>query len=102
KASLDFETDEVRIILDENKVPVDIKVKERLDTHMLVEEFMLLANLQVGTYMNNRDNPKVPFIYRVHDLPDEERMTDFALMLKEMGFQFYMDSPQAIKSSIRR
>ena len=102
KASLEFETDEVKIILDENKVPVDIKIKERLDTHLLVEEFMLLANMQVGIFMTQRDTPKVPFIYRIHDLPDEERMTDFALLLREMGFQFHMDSPQAIKSSIKR
>lgn len=102
KSSLEFETDEVKIILDENKTPVDIRIKERLDTHLLVEEYMLLANLQVGTYMTNRDSPPVPFIYRVHDLPDEERMTDFALMLKEMDFQFHMDSPQAIKNSIKR
>lgn len=102
KNSVDFETDEIKIILDENKVPIDIKIKERLDTHLLIEEFMLLANLQVGTFMSQRDTPKVPFVYRVHDIPDEERMTDFALLLREMGFQFYMDSPQAIKSSIKR
>ncbi|MBY5956528.1 ribonuclease R [Membranicola marinus] len=102
KSSLEFETDEIKIILDEDKKPIDIKIKERLDTHLLVEEFMLLANKQVGTFMANRDKPNVPFIYRIHDLPDEDRMTDFALLLKEMGFQFYMDSPQAIKSSIKR
>lgn len=102
KLSLEFETDEVKIILDENKIPVDIKIKERLDTHLLVEEYMLLANQHVGTYMTNKDSPPVPFIYRIHDLPDQDRMNDFALMLSEMGFQFYMDSPQAIKSSIKR
>lgn len=102
KGSLEFETDEIKIILDEDKNPVDIKIKERLDTHLLVEEFMLLANQQVGTFMANRDKPNVPFIYRIHDLPVEERMTDFALLLKEMGFQFHMDSPQSIKSSINR
>ncbi len=102
KSSLEFETVEIKIILDEDKHPVDIRIKERLDTHLLVEEFMLLANQQVGTFMSNRDKPDVPFIYRIHDLPDEDRMTDFALLLKEMGFQFYMDSPEAIKSSIKR
>ena len=102
KSSLEFDTVEIKIILDEDKHPVDIKIKERLDTHLLVEEFMLLANQQVGTFMSNRDKPDVPFIYRIHDLPDEDKMTDFALMLKAMGFQFYMDSPQAIKASIKR
>src|SRR5690606_21093257 len=61
KLSLEFETDEVKIILDENKIPVDIKIKERLDTHLLVEEYMLLANQHVGTYMTNKDSPPVPF-----------------------------------------
>lgn len=102
KGSIEFESDEVKIILDEDKNPVDIQVKERLDTHLLVEEYMLMANKQVGAFMAHRDKPNVPFIYRVHDLPDQDRMTDFALLLKEMGFQFYMDSPNAIKSSIKR
>lgn len=102
KESVEFDSDEVQIILDDNNKPIDILVRERLDTHLLIEEFMLLANRQVGHFMNYRDKPNVPFVYRVHDLPDEEKMTDFASLLKEMGFQFYMDSPNAIKSSIKR
>jgi len=102
KESVEFDSDEVQIILDENKKPIDIKVLERLDTHLLIEEFMLLANRQVGHFMSHRDKPNIPFVYRVHDLPNEEKMTDFAMLLKQMGFQFYMDSPNAIKSSIKR
>lgn len=102
KESLEFDSDEVQIILDEKNKPVEIRVRESLDSHKLVEEFMLLANRQVGTFMSHRDKPEVPFIYRIHDLPDQEKMTDFALLLKGMGFQFYMDSPNAVKSSIKR
>src|SRR5699024_8253051 len=83
KESVEFDSDEVQIVLDENKKPIDIQVRERLDTHLLIEEFMLLANRQVGHFMAHRDKPNVPFVYRIHDLPDEEKMTDFALLPKE-------------------
>lgn len=100
--SIEFESDEIKILLDEAKKPVAIKIKERLDTHLLVEEYMLLANQQTGSFMAKRDKPEVPFIYRIHDLPDEDRMQDFALMLKEMGFHFATENNNSIKDSIKK
>ncbi|WP_236974590.1 ribonuclease R [Membranihabitans maritimus] len=101
EGSIEFESDEVKIILDENNNPIDIQIKERLDTHLLVEEYMLLANRHTGEFMARRAKPEVPFIYRIHDLPDEDRMMDFAILLKEMGFQFNTENPRAIKNSIK-
>ena len=83
KGALNFETHEVKFILDEKGVPVSVKVKERIDTNKLIEEFMLLANNRVAGYMQ-----KAPFfVYRVHDKPERERMEKLQEFLKLLGYQ---------------
>lgn len=75
KGALNFETNEVKFILNNEGKPISVKVKERIDTNKLIEEFMLLANQGVAEYM--KDAPF--FVYRIHDKPEPER----AEMLKE-------------------
>lgn len=66
-------TGEVEFILDENGKPLDIHPKESLITHNMIEEFMLLANRQVAHFMS--EHSKVPFfVYRIHDIPDINKM----------------------------
>lgn len=86
--SLDFDIPEVKVKLDQNGFPVEIKKRERLDSHRLIEEFMLLANQtvtrHVALYM--RENGRVPpFIYRVHEQPDKEKMDDFKEFVRALG-----------------
>ena len=100
--SIAFEAPEVQFELDENNHPVAIHTKERLDTHMLVEEFMLLANKEVAKYMTRKAHPPIPFVYRVHDLPDDEKLASYALFLKELGFQFLFDSPDQTRKSFNK
>ncbi len=103
EGSIDFDSEELKIVLDENNHPIKIIPKERLDAHMLIEEFMLLANRKVAEYMHNKDQTnEIPFVYRVHDLPDEEKMSDFSIFLGEFGFKFHSESPSAIRGSINR
>ncbi len=98
--SVDFNTDEVVFELDEKSKPIGIKVKERLDAHKLVEEFMLLANKEVATYIyKKRDKKKIPFVYRVHDLPDIEKLAEFANFSKEFGIKMKLDNPQQVAKS---
>jgi len=95
-----FESDEVKFILDEEKKPVGVYVKERLDTHLLVEDFMLLANRRVATYMATKNKgKKVPFVYRVHDLPDVDRLTDLALFMHEFDVKLDLSTPGKIAES---
>lgn len=76
--ALNFETYEVKFILDDEGKPIDVKVKERIDTNKLVEEFMLLANNGVAKYMKDADF----FVYRIHGKPETERVEKLQEFLK--------------------
>lgn len=87
--SLDFDLPEVKIQLDEKGVPVAIKKKTRLHSHRLIEEFMLLANKSVTEHVAERlrrDRRVPPFIYRIHEEPDAQKMEDFKLFVKALGY----------------
>jgi ribonuclease R len=87
--SIDFETPEVAFTLDEKGFPVAIKRKNRLDSHRLIEEFMLLANRTVTEHflkLSEADS-KLPFIYRVHEKPDQEKMTKFLNFLHALAIE---------------
>lgn len=105
-----FETQEVKFILDENKVPVGLFVKERKDAHMLIEDLMLLANKKVAEFMgkakkdstmeNKNANTNTAFVYRVHDIPDLKRLEEFGLTAKRFGYKLKLDSPGNISSEL--
>lgn len=82
--ALNFDTNEVKFILDETGKPVDVKVKQRIDTNKLIEEFMLLANNKVAEYVQSIDFPF--FVYRVHDRPDAERALKLRDFLHLLGY----------------
>jgi ribonuclease R len=102
--SISFETDEVQFELDDHGKPIEIYVKERNDAHMLVEDLMLLANREVASFIIEKEKggKTIPFIYRIHDTPDPEKIQDFAAMAKEIGFQFDSSSPDSITNSFNR
>ncbi|MCA9352730.1 ribonuclease R [Patescibacteria group bacterium] len=82
KGALNFETREVQFILDTDGAPVSVRVKERIDTNKLIEEFMLLANNRVATFMK-----KAPFfVYRVHARPELDRMEKLQAFLKLLDY----------------
>lgn len=101
--AIDFDMEEVRFRLDKNGVPVEVFVKERKDAHLLIEEFMLLANREVATYMHNKgEGHEIPFVYRIHDYPNAEKVAELALFAKEMGFQMRINTPKEIAASFNR
>lgn len=82
-----LEQDEVKFKLDDKGVPISVYTKERGDTNKLVEEFMLLANRRVAEYMSSKKVGKQSvFLYRIHDLPNKEKMKDLAMFLKRLGY----------------
>lgn len=88
KGAIDFETEEVKFELDDQGKPVRVYKKERKDTHKLVEDFMLLANREVATYMHaETGKSKAAFVYRVHDAPDREKIVNLATFVKALGFE---------------
>lgn len=82
-----LEQDEVKFKLDTLGVPLSVYTKARGDTNKLVEEFMLLANRRVAEYMSkDKKGIKGIFLYRIHDLPNKEKMGDLAMFLKRLGY----------------
>jgi ribonuclease R len=90
EGGIDFETPEVDILLDSKGFPVKIIRKERLNSHRLIEEFMLLANKTVATHIEKQviREKKPPFIYRIHQKPDEEKIKSFFDFLHALGVKF--------------
>jgi len=92
---LDFETEEVRFRLGSKGEPIEVIKKERLDSHRLIEEFMLLANRTVAAYLTTKfgENEKAPHpvIYRVHGAPQMERVTVLASFVRKIGFELKLD-----------
>ncbi len=87
--AIEFETEEVKFELDGEGRPIRVYKKERKDTHKLVEEFMLLANREVAKFMNvegKKTGNKGSFIYRIHDLPDKEKIINLNIFLKALGY----------------
>jgi ribonuclease R len=86
-----LEQEEVKFKLDQNGVPISVYVKERGDTNKLIEEFMLLANRRVAEFMaQKRDDKEGIFLYRIHGLPNKEKMEDLARFLKNLGYNLKM------------
>lgn len=84
--SVDFDLPEIRVILDDDGKPIDIVRKERQEANRLVEEFMLLANRTVAEHIGKRGKAK-PFVYRIHDTPDAEKITQLAEYVRAFGYR---------------
>jgi ribonuclease R len=99
--AIGFETDEVRFKLGPDGVPLEAYVKERKDAHLLIEDFMLLANKEVALYIDEKSKVQqaIPFIYRIHDLPDMAKVADFARFAQQMGHPMKIDTPKQIAKS---
>lgn len=99
--AINFSSQEVRFKLDEKGKPIGIVIKESKEAHQLIEELMLLANRTVAEYVAGiKVNKKeVPFPYRVHDTPDEQKLLPFIEFAKKYGHKFDTGSPEKIAQS---
>lgn len=102
--AINFSSQEVRFKLDEKGDPVGIMIKESKEAHQLIEEFMLLANRTVAENVSKIrvNNKPVPFPFRTHDDPDEEKLVPFAAFAKKFGHKFDTSSPDAIAASFNQ
>ncbi len=85
--SLHFEDDEAKLIMKKDKV-VDVVLNKRGKSERIIEDFMILANETIATYMRYLD---YPMIYRNHPKPKEERIIDFLEYMSEIGYKFKGD-----------
>lgn len=102
--AINFSSQEVRFKLDENGKPIGIEIKESKDAHKLIEEFMLLANRTVAEYVSKIKINKepVPFPYRIHDTPDDEKLQMFVAFAKKFGYKFNTHDEMAVANSFNQ
>lgn len=99
--AIGFESDEIRFRLAPDGTPLEAFVKDRKEAHLLIEDFMLLANKEVAIFMDEKSKTtaEVPFVYRVHDLPDMEKVAEFSRFAFEMGVKLLVDTPKQLAKS---
>lgn len=102
KGAISFETQEVKFRLDENFKPTDVYAKDRKDAHKLIEEFMLLANRIVAEYGSSQLESKKPktFVYRSHDLPNEDKLKVFSTFAARFGYKVNVESPKNVAKAL--
>jgi ribonuclease R len=93
EGSIDFFTSEVKFELDEFGKPIAVTRKEIKESNMLVEEFMLLANKTVAQHRTKpKKSQRKPFVYRIHDKPEREKINEFSRFVKSLGYNFNANS----------
>ena len=97
--ALRFESKEIRFKFDEQKRPIESYVKSRFDAHLLIETFMLMANQSVAKHVKLLRKPELPFIYRSHDLPPQDKLIEFARFCKLMGYPINIDNEAQMRKS---
>ncbi|HHX78894.1 MAG TPA: ribonuclease R [Acholeplasmataceae bacterium] len=83
RGSVDFDIPESEVIVDEKGKPIEIRKRERKESEKFIESFMICANEATATMITNM---KLPFIYRVHDEPSEDRLNTFVTVIKLFGY----------------
>ena len=95
--ALSFDRVEVKFNLDQENNPESIFFKSSRDAHKLVEEFMLLANRRVAEFIG-KQKPKKPFVYRVHDLPDEDKLANLKTIANNLGYHLNLETKKVNNS----
>lgn len=100
--ALSIESEEMRFKLNEKGNPAEVIIKTSKDAHKLIEEFMLLANRHVATFLSKPEKGRDPFpmIYRVHDKPDIEKMGMFAVFIEKFGHKINLQDPSQIAKNL--
>lgn len=104
EGAINFNSTEVRFKLDADGNPIGIILKESKEAHQLIEELMLLANRYVAKHVSKVkvNNKSIPFPYRIHDTPDEEKLLPFIAFANKFGYKFDISSAEAIAASFNK
>lgn len=103
--SVEFDRAEVKFHIDDNGKPLGVFFKVAKDANKLIEEFMLLANRTVATFIGKPKDKKKPkaFVYRVHDVPDPTRLADLSAIARAFGYKVKASgAPREINRSINK
>jgi len=102
--SIDFDRMEVKFVIDEQGVPLGIELKVNKESNQLIEEFMLLANRSVATLFDEEKGKakKYPFVYRIHDLPNSEKLGSINYFIKRFGYRIDLRVKERLSESINK
>ena len=98
--SINFESTEVKFFLDKYNYPVGVYFKESLATNHLIEEFMLLANKTVAKHVGFPKKDAKTFVYRIHDLPDIDRISTLNNIVKKFGYSINNENSNKLSESL--
>jgi len=106
EGAIDFDTPEPRFVLDDKGKPIEVILKKRKFAHRLIEECMLMANRTVAKHIDNlreqsssrKSKNLFPFFYRIHDRPDDKKLSDVADNVKPIGIDFSLGESISPKS----
>lgn len=98
--AMDIDSEEMRFRFNGEGYPEEVVIKRSKDANKLIEEFMLLANRRVATFIAEKGN--IPFVYRCHDTPDEDRVATFSLFIKKFGYELESTQENRLAQSINK
>ena len=99
--AISFDKVEVKFTLDKQANPTGVFFKTSKDANKLIEEFMLLANRKVAEFIG-KQNPKKPFIYRIHDEPDDQKLADLKNVVSRFGHKLNFKDRKSVTSSLNQ
>lgn len=102
--SINFDSKEVKFVLDEKAHPISVYLKVQKEANWLIEDFMLLANKRVAERIGKATATNTPrtFVYRIHDVPNPEKLTDFASFVRKLGYTVDIQSRGALTKSFNK
>ncbi|WP_270747384.1 ribonuclease R [Leuconostoc lactis] len=99
RGAIEFDAPEAQVVVDNEGKAVDIKLRERGTAERMIESFMLVANETVAEHF---DKLEVPFLYRIHEMPDEERAKSFFEFSKALGHTVYGDPSKVTPAMLQQ
>jgi ribonuclease R len=105
RGAITFNKVEMKFMLDGNGLPLSTYVKESKDSNKFIEEFMLLANRRVASFIGQNDDgspSRKTFVYRVHDDPDPAKLQEFGSFVKKFGYAVDLKNRQTIMQSLNQ
>lgn len=104
QGSINFHSEEVKFVLDENKKPIDTYVRIQNESHELIEDFMLLANRTVAETFGSKESKwrNHTFVFRVHDEPNPEKLNKFLHLISRLGYTMDISSRKKLVDSYNK
>ena len=103
EGSISFERPEMKVLVDETGKPIDVVQKVTKSANWLIEEYMLLANKAVATYVSTAIKKQAPtFVYRIHDEPNMEKVAELKTFVKYFGYKLEAETPGQLAKSLNK